>query len=110
MSGNLKNKSHGCDLDLIEYCLGVKNDSFLSFWVVRCCSLKTTTTFDLKFGHYVEAMDLGKILKFQYFIASSTEDMDSYKMSQGSKMTPSVLLMLNGPHHIYTDLFIFYFL
>ena len=34
-------------------------------------------TFDLEFGHYVEAMDLGKVLKFQNFIASSTEDMDS---------------------------------
>ena len=34
-------------------------------------------TFDLKFGHYVEAMDLGKVLKFQNIIASSTEDMDN---------------------------------
>ena len=34
-------------------------------------------TFELKFGHYVEAIDLGKVLKFQNFIARSTEDMDS---------------------------------
>ena len=34
-------------------------------------------TFELKFGQYVEAIDLGEVLKFQNFVASSTEDMDS---------------------------------
>ena len=34
-------------------------------------------TFDFKFGHWIEAMDLGKVLTFQNFIAKSTEDMDS---------------------------------
>ena len=33
-------------------------------------------TFDLKFGHYVEAIDIVKVIKFQNFIASSIEDMD----------------------------------
>ena len=37
-------------------------------------------TFDLKFGHYVAAMDLGKVVKFQNFIASSTEDMDGWSV------------------------------
>ena len=34
-------------------------------------------TFVLKFVHYVETIDLRDLQKFQNFIASSTEDMDS---------------------------------
>ena len=51
-------------------------------------------TFDLKFGYCAAAMDSGKVSKFHYFIASISEDIWTAKVHRGSKMTPSVLLVL----------------
>ena len=38
--------------------------------------LKSIMTYDFKFGHRVPAIYLGKVIKFQNFITSITEDMN----------------------------------